>query len=99
MCAGLCLIDTSESLEAHVAITVVDFRIRVVMIYLTLYSDMIKVSFVTCMKPWCEPYTSNFYLGFLYSMYVLVKVSKSDCTCSKPSTEHIFLPLSDSYQG
>ena len=70
MCAGLCQMDPNESLEAHVGITVVDFRIRVVMIHLTLYSDMIRVDFLTCTKLWCEPYTSNFCLGFLWSMYI-----------------------------
>ena len=42
--------DPNESLEIHVAITVVNFCIGIVMVHLTLYSDTISVGFLTCTK-------------------------------------------------
>ena len=91
--------DTNESLEAHVAITVLKFRISIVVVHLTPYSEMIKEGFLPCTKLWCEPHASNFCLGFLYGMYILGSMTKSGHSRSKPSTLHTFLPLCDSYQG
>ena len=91
------LLQEGDTQYAVIAVDVSNVEIELGIVCPDLYLCICSVSDER-LPTKCEPYISNFYLGFLYSMYDLVKVSKSDCTCSKPSTVHIFLPLSDSYQ-